>query len=159
MQVGGKKVHIHTFPYILKISSIVVFLIRYQEHFSGYNLIIANFAYRPTSYCQTSTKTMVDKKESPETEHLESDIKSKPSTLIPPPGLERQPYGEPGLKGILTNKYVAVCAAFATLGGAMFGYDQGVVSVTLTMDHFLARFPKLGPMHPVQDSKKESSLP
>ncbi|KAJ5238065.1 hypothetical protein N7489_008156 [Penicillium chrysogenum] len=89
---------------------------------------------------------MVDKHESPETEHLESDIKPKPSTL--PPGSERQPYGEAGLKGILTNKYVAVCAAFATLGGAMFGYDQGVVSVTLTMDHFLARFPEVGPDAP-----------
>ena len=30
----------------------------------------------------------------------------------------------------------------------MFGYDQGVVSVTLTMDHFLARFPEVGPDAP-----------
>lgn len=31
------------------------------------------------------------------------------------------------------------------MGGFMFGYDQGVVSVTLTMDQFLARFPEVSP--------------
>lgn len=46
---------------------------------------------------QTLTKAMADKKESPETEHFESNIKSDPSTLIPPPGSARQPYGEPGI--------------------------------------------------------------
>ncbi|OQD69454.1 hypothetical protein PENPOL_c002G09457 [Penicillium polonicum] len=91
---------------------------------------------------------MADKKESPESEHFESDIKSDPSAFIPAPGSARQPYGKSGLKGILTNKYVAACAAFATLGGAMFGYDQGVVSVTLTMDQFLERFPEVGPDAP-----------
>lgn len=50
-----------------------------------------------------------------------------------------------GFKGILTNKYVSACAAFATMGGAMFGYDQGVVSVTLTMDQFLEMFPEVAP--------------
>lgn len=46
---------------------------------------------------QTSRKTMADKTESPETEHLESDTKLKPSTLILPSGSERQPYGKPGI--------------------------------------------------------------
>lgn len=48
-----------------------------------------------------------------------------------------------GPKGGFSNKYVTACAAFATLGGAMFGYDQGVVSVTLTMDQFLTMFPQV----------------
>ncbi|KAK7426241.1 hypothetical protein QQZ08_007271 [Neonectria magnoliae] len=44
---------------------------------------------------------------------------------------EREPYGKAGFGGIFGNKYVTICAAFATMGGALFGYDQGVVSVTL----------------------------
>lgn len=38
-----------------------------------------------------------------------------------------------------------MCAAFATMGGALFGYDQGVVSVTLVMDQFLEKFPEVSP--------------
>lgn len=53
-----------------------------------------------------------------------------------------------GFKGAFKNKYVTACAAFATLGGAMFGYDQGVVSVTLTMDQFLEMFPEVAPNAP-----------
>ncbi|KAJ5766122.1 uncharacterized protein N7511_003738 [Penicillium nucicola] len=87
---------------------------------------------------------MADKKASPaspEAEHLESEVKIDPSSLLPTQA--REPYGEAGLKGIVNNKYVCTCAAFATLGGAMFGYDQGVVSVTLTMDQFLEKFPEV----------------
>lgn len=36
-----------------------------------------------------------------------------------------------------------MCAAFATIGGLLFGYDQGVISVTLVMDQFLGRFPRV----------------
>ncbi|KAF9875239.1 hypothetical protein CkaCkLH20_07059 [Colletotrichum karsti] len=50
---------------------------------------------------------------------------------------------ESSFKGIFSNKYVTICAAFSTLGGAMFGFDQGVVSVTLVMDQFLHRFPEV----------------
>lgn len=40
---------------------------------------------------------MADKKESPESEHFESDIKSDPAVFIPAPGSARQPYGESGI--------------------------------------------------------------
>lgn len=40
---------------------------------------------------------MADKKESPESEHFESDIKSDPSAFIPAPGSARQPYGKSGI--------------------------------------------------------------
>lgn len=40
---------------------------------------------------------MGEKKASPESEHLESNLKEDPSTIIPDPGQERQPYGEQGL--------------------------------------------------------------
>lgn len=48
-----------------------------------------------------------------------------------------------GFKGLFSNLYVAMCAIFATLGGLLFGYDQGVVSVTLVMDQFLETFPRV----------------
>ncbi|KAL8644775.1 MAG: hypothetical protein Q9210_007078 [Variospora velana] len=53
---------------------------------------------------------------------------------------QRQPYGPNGLRGIFTSHYAATCAAFAALGGMVFGYDQGVVSVVLVMEQFLGRF-------------------
>ncbi|KAI4955139.1 hypothetical protein J4E91_000996 [Alternaria rosae] len=55
----------------------------------------------------------------------------------------REPYGPTGFRGLFSNPYVAMCAAFATIGGLLFGYDQGVISVTLVMDQFLGRFPRV----------------
>ncbi|KAJ5585485.1 Major facilitator superfamily domain general substrate transporter [Penicillium hispanicum] len=57
---------------------------------------------------------------------------------------EREPYGPPGLRGLASNPFVLMCAACSTLGGLIFGYDQGVVSVILVMDAFLAQFPRVG---------------
>ncbi|KAJ6285294.1 general substrate transporter [Bipolaris maydis] len=57
--------------------------------------------------------------------------------------IAREPYGPAGFSGLFTNPYVAMCAAFATIGGLLFGYDQGVISVTLVMDQFLGRFPRV----------------
>ena len=57
---------------------------------------------------------------------------------------DREPYGPPGLRGLMTNPFVLMCAACSTLGGLVFGYDQGVVSVILVMDQFLEQFPRVG---------------
>ncbi|KAF4477395.1 hypothetical protein CGCF415_v006110 [Colletotrichum fructicola] len=34
-------------------------------------------------------------------------------------------YGPPGFKGVFASRFVTYCAAFAALGGFLFGYDQG----------------------------------
>lgn len=52
----------------------------------------------------------------------------------------RDTYCESGIKGILASRYVALCALFSALGGLLFGYDQGVVSVILVEPQFLQRF-------------------
>lgn len=58
---------------------------------------------------------------------------------------EREAYGPAGLAGLVANPFVLMCAACSTLGGLVFGYDQGVVSVILVMDQFLERFPEVSP--------------
>lgn len=56
-------------------------------------------------------------------------------------------YGPSGFAGLVASRYVAICASFSAIGGLLFGYDQGVISVILTMDHFLHRFPEVDGSH------------
>ncbi|KAH7121589.1 general substrate transporter [Dactylonectria macrodidyma] len=42
------------------------------------------------------------------------------------------------------NPYILGLSAFASLGGFLFGYDQGVVSGVMTMESFTAQFPRIG---------------
>ncbi|KAL3418307.1 D-xylose-proton symporter (hexose transporter) [Phlyctema vagabunda] len=54
-----------------------------------------------------------------------------------------QPQRKQGLVLIFENSYLLGVALFASLGGFLFGYDQGVVSGVLTMESFGAAFPKV----------------
>ncbi|PLB39248.1 sugar porter family MFS transporter [Aspergillus candidus] len=48
-----------------------------------------------------------------------------------------------GFALISQNPYLLGVASFSTLGGLLFGYDQGVVSGVITMESFAARFPRV----------------
>ncbi|KAJ3767506.1 MFS monosaccharide transporter [Lentinula raphanica] len=50
-------------------------------------------------------------------------------------------YGPKGLAGLAHNRYVVLCAVFASIGGLSFGYDQGVIANVLVMKDFNARWP------------------
>ncbi|KAM3498893.1 hypothetical protein MY10362_007813 [Beauveria mimosiformis] len=49
-------------------------------------------------------------------------------------------YGPGGIRGVVQSPYVVACASLSAIGGILFGYDQGVISVILVMDQFLDRF-------------------
>ncbi|KAJ9497577.1 hypothetical protein H2202_007001 [Exophiala xenobiotica] len=55
----------------------------------------------------------------------------------------RETYVKPGFRGTFQSKYVVLCAFIVRLGGFLFGYDQGVISIILVMDQFTDRFPRV----------------
>ncbi|KAK9459490.1 MFS monosaccharide transporter [Lipomyces oligophaga] len=65
-----------------------------------------------------------------------------------------EPYGAPGVAYLFSNWYVFVCALSSTVGGFLFGYDQGVVSITLVMSQFLKDIPDIADGHEGAGFKK-----
>lgn len=78
--------------------------------------------------------------DTPPTAHAEEAVATALAT--DPEALARS-YGPSGLRGLLQSGFVVRCAIFAAMGGFLFGYDQGVISITLTMDHFVETFPRI----------------
>lgn len=78
-------------------------------------------------------------------EHKE-EVESHPTTngILAEEGLD---YGQNGIRGLLSSPYVFGAAFLASLGGFSFGYDQGVISLILTMDQFHEEFPETAPGH------------
>ncbi|KKY36430.1 putative mfs monosaccharide [Diaporthe ampelina] len=87
----------------------------------------------PAEYMSSSGKSVKDG--TADVAHQESALKTEAAAAVV------EPYGPSGFRGIFATRYVTLCAAFSAIGGFLFGYDQGVISVTLTMDEFLDRFP------------------
>ncbi|KAJ5231658.1 uncharacterized protein N7469_006246 [Penicillium citrinum] len=52
-------------------------------------------------------------------------------------------YGPAGYKGLLKEIRIFGMACFATIGGFLFGYDQGIISGVLVMHSFKTHFPTL----------------
>ncbi|KXH50774.1 sugar transporter [Colletotrichum simmondsii] len=52
-------------------------------------------------------------------------------------------YGAAGYKGLVHEPYIFFLACFASIGGVLFGYDQGVISGVLVMNNFAKQFPTL----------------
>ncbi|KAL4927027.1 sugar porter family MFS transporter [Aspergillus undulatus] len=52
-------------------------------------------------------------------------------------------YGKPGFKGLVDEPYLFFLACFASLGGVLFGYDQGVISGVQVMNNFEKQFPDI----------------
>ncbi|POS70081.1 hypothetical protein DHEL01_v211526 [Diaporthe helianthi] len=87
----------------------------------------------PADHTTSHSKAMIA--EAADVAHQESALKTETAAVV------IEPYGPSGFRGIFATRYVSLCAAFSAIGGFLFGYDQGVISVTLTMDEFLSRFP------------------
>ncbi|KAK4501233.1 hypothetical protein PRZ48_007040 [Zasmidium cellare] len=90
-----------------------------------------------------------DEEKTQDVVHSETVARSH-STQSTPTDYDDISYGQNGIKGLLASPYVVGAAFLASLGGFSFGYDQGVISLILTMDQFHNRFPETKPGHPGQ---------
>lgn len=102
------------------------------------------------------------------TSSVVADLKSRKyaTHAVHPDGLSHAPWSDPhrevaadddsrtphdstpGARRITQNRYAIACALMASLGGVSFGYDQGVISIILTLPVFQQRYGPLSPQLP-----------
>lgn len=88
----------------------------------------------------TSTDGNPDTKHGQSVEHHEAQLHhGQPVSEID--------YDNKGITGIVRSPYVFGAALLASFGGFSFGYDQGVISLILTMPQFHDHFPEVTPGH------------
>ncbi|KAI1357541.1 general substrate transporter [Xylaria arbuscula] len=75
-------------------------------------------------------------------DHAEHQIPEKPINVE---------YRNEGLTSLFKSPYVLGAAALAACGGFSFGYDQGVISVILTMPQFWKQYPETAPGYPSRE--------
>ncbi|KFY89531.1 hypothetical protein V500_05633 [Pseudogymnoascus sp. VKM F-4518 (FW-2643)] len=80
------------------------------------------------------------------TEHLEDNI--SPIDSADSFDAENIAYGPSGFKGLIAAPYIFGVSFLASLAGFSFGYDQGVISIILTMPQFHNVFPETAPSSP-----------
>ncbi|KAI9049821.1 hypothetical protein LZ554_005971 [Drepanopeziza brunnea f. sp. 'monogermtubi'] len=90
----------------------------------------------------------------PQTGALKVESVSSDEIVSANPTVALNSYGPPGIRGFVSSRNVVVCAACSALGGLLFGYDQGVISVILGMPQFLDRFPEVSD----KDSRKALNI-
>ncbi|CAK4010709.1 MFS monosaccharide transporter [Lecanosticta acicola] len=70
-----------------------------------------------------------------------SDSYAQVEILVNDSGLLAKSYGEPGIHAFLKSTTVLLCSWAAAMCGFLYGYDQGLINVTLSIPRFLEAFP------------------
>lgn len=107
-----------------------------------------SFKGTSSSSYSSSSAGKTAKTRDPDGSHVYVEPLAKPTSLLSvPDALTTVTYGASGVNGIFRNKYVVLCALFASIGGLVFGYDQGVISIILTLPVFQDRYRQINPAY------------
>ncbi|WVF69454.1 hypothetical protein IAT40_004231 [Kwoniella sp. CBS 6097] len=86
-----------------------------------------------------------DRKQAQTLAALGIDIHPDTMTLVYDDRALAEAFGGNGPKDLVANKMVLLASVSACIGGFLFGFDQGILSISLTMPQFLEQFPETDP--------------